>query len=174
MAQLRNRGSNVWQIGIYLGKDDEGNKQTHYETFYGNKTQAKAHGSDLEKRFKHKVGPSNSVAFTVGDLFDKWLNHVKSTLCIRTFESYLYKSNRLKPFVGDLQLHTLTNFQLLERLQPLEDERLSIRTIKDFHVTLRTAINWGAIFNLVEKDVMNGVKPPKLERKSRDVLNSMN
>ena len=50
MAQLRNRGSNVWQIGIYLGKDDEGNKQTHYETFYGNKTQAKAHGSDLEKR----------------------------------------------------------------------------------------------------------------------------
>ncbi len=171
MAQLRNRGSNVWQIVIYLGKDNEGKKQSQSETFYGSKPQAKAYGNDLEKELKrNRMGPSKSVAFTINDLFNKWLTSIKSTISIRTYESYEYQTRRLRPFIGDLQLYTLTNFQLMERLQLLENEKLAIRTIKDFHTTLRTAINWGSVFNLVEKDVLNGVKPPRLERKSRDVF----
>ncbi|KGK81780.1 hypothetical protein DP73_21160 [Desulfosporosinus sp. HMP52] len=171
MAQLRNRGSNVWQIVVYLGKDDEGKRQSHSETFYGTKSQARAYGNDLEKELKrNKMGPSKLVAFTINDLFDKWLSSIKSSIGIRTYESYEYQTRRLRPFIGHLQLYSLTNFQLMEQLQPLENEKLSIRTIKDLHVTLRTAIKWGSVFNLVERDVLNGVKPPKLERKSRDVF----
>jgi len=171
MAQLRKRGSNVWQVVIYLGKDDDGKRQSHSETFYGSKPQARAYGNDLEKGLKlNKVGSVKSVAFTINDLFDKWLSSIKSSIEIRTYESYEYQTRRLRPFIGDLQIYTLTNFELMERLQSLGNEKLAIRTIKDFYTTLRTAINWGSVFNLVEKDVMNGVKPPKLERKSRDVF----
>lgn len=171
MAQFRNRGTNVWQIGIYLGKDDGGKRITHYETFYGTKPQAREYGNDLEKELKRKVGSSDSVAFSIDDLFDKWLSSIKSSIENRTYTSYEYQSRRLRPFVGDLQLYTLTNFQLMERLKPLENEALSNRTIRDLHTTLRTALNWGAVFSLVRKDVMNGVKSPKLVHKVRSVFN---
>lgn len=169
MAQLRKRG-NAWQIIIYLGKDDDGKKKTYSETFHGSKPLAKAYGNDLEKEMKRKIGSSKSVAFTINDLFDKWLSSIESSVGKRAIESYKYQTKRLRPFVGDLQLYTLTNFELMKRLKPLENEKLSIRTIKDFYTTLRTCINWGSVFNLVDKEVLNGIKHPKLERKNRDVF----
>ncbi|OLN33546.1 hypothetical protein [Desulfosporosinus metallidurans] len=103
MAQIRNRGSKCMANWDLLRKEG-GVKQTHYETFYGTKPQAKAYANDIEKELKRKVGSSKSITFTIIDLFDKWLNSVKSTIDIRTYESYEYQTKRLRPFIGDLQL----------------------------------------------------------------------
>jgi len=169
MAQFRNRGSNVWQIGIYLGKDDEGKKQTQYFTFYGTKSQAKAYGNDLEKEYKHKAGPSKSVVINVADLLDKWLHDVQKRIEKSTFEQYQRQAKKLKFLLGDLQLYNLDSVSIAERLEILDNEDKSPRTIKNHYTILVTAMNWGADKKYVDRDVMRGIRPPKIEHITRDV-----
>lgn len=169
MAQIRKRGTNVWQVGIYLGRDEEGKKSTHYETFYGNKTQAKEYANDLEKVLKTRVGSLKNGIMTVGELLDKWLVNCKDSITLGTYQLYQRQVRKLKPLVGDLQLYTLNSLQIQERMLRL-DKNLSPRTKKNHYVTLSTALNWGATCNLIPHDIMAGVKVPKVQRKKRDVL----
>lgn len=48
MPQIRNRGANVWQIVIYLGKDDDGKKKTLAKLFMVQNP--KTYGNDLEDK----------------------------------------------------------------------------------------------------------------------------
>lgn len=170
MAQLRNRGSNVWQIAIYLGKDD-GKKQTHYETFYGTKSQAKVYANDLEKEYKRKkIGSSKATVYTVSDLLEVWLHGVEKGIEKSTFQQYKRQGKKLKALLGDLQLYNLDSVNIAARLEELETEGKSSRTIKNHYTTLVTAINWGADKKYVERDVMAGIKPPKLEHVTRDIF----
>lgn len=175
MAQIRKRGTNVWQIGIYLGRDEEGKKCTHYETFYGNKTQAKEYSFDLEKQMKLKVGSSKSSVMFAEELFTKWLHDTKKRVEISTYEQYQRHVKKLTSLLGDLPLYTLDSVQVAERLMELDEELskkggLSARTIKNHYRTLVTAMNWGAVKKYVSRDAMHGIKPPKMSHKNRRVL----
>ena len=172
MAQIRKRGNNVWQITIYIGKDDEGKKKFKYETFYGTKTQAKGYANEEEIKLKKTVG-AKGKDLNIGELFDIWLREVKNTVYERSYESYYYRVKKLKPYVGHLQLYDLTTLALKERLSFMEESEnyLSTRTIKDFYATLRTALNYGIVLDLLKVNVMKGIKAPKVDHIDREVLN---
>lgn len=169
MAQIRKRGENSFQIVIYLGRDKDGIKKEHRETFYGTRTQAKKYGDKLEYQLKEKLGAKNQV-MTVGELFDLWLDDIKDTVYERTYDKYSYHVRRLKPIVGDLFLYNLSPLVLKRTLKAGIDTKLSNRTQKDLYTTLKTALNAGATLDLIRVDVMKGVKPPQLKHKERQVL----
>lgn len=172
MAQLRNRGTNVWQIQIYLGKDGEGKKKFDYETFYGTKPQAKLRASELEVNFKAKNGSSKATIMTVGELLEKWLLDIPDRIEPSTHERYQRHAETLDDLVGDLQLYALDSIIIVERLKDLHDKGLAPRTIKNYYRTLSTALNWGAGKRYLSRDVIVGIKPPMIQHISRNVLKS--
>lgn len=170
MAQTRKRGDNSFQIIIFLGRDSDGKKKEHTETFYGTLSQARKYGAELELEMKEKIGPKNGI-MTVGELLDLWLDDIKNTVYERTYEKYDYHVRKLKPIVGDLFLYTLTPFFLKQTLKEGIDTALADRTKKDLYATLRTALNAAAVWGLIKEDMMKGVKAPKVEHQERQVLN---
>lgn len=170
MAQIRNRGTNVWQIQIYLGKDGEGKKKFDYETFYGTKPQAKLRASKLEIGYKTTVGSSKASVVSVEDLLCKWLHDIQKVIEKSTFQQYERQANKLKDIMGELPLYTLNSVIIAERLEILDGEGKAPRTIKNHYRALATAINWGADKKYVARDVMDGIKPPMIEHVTRDIL----
>ena len=59
MAQVRRRGPNKYTISIYLGRDQEGKRIYHNETFHGNLTSARHRAAELEVEIKKRTGPKN-------------------------------------------------------------------------------------------------------------------
>ena len=172
MAQLRNRGSNIWQISVFLGKDDNGKKITHYETFHGNKTQAKDYAHDLEKKHKSKiVGSSKTIVKTVDDLIDKWLDYLTydcETIESTTKNTYVRHTNRIRRYVKDLQLFNLEDDVIESRIKVLNQENLKPRTIKNYYAILKRIFNWGASKKYCRHNLMQDIKPPKVGKTDRD------
>ena len=171
MSQLRNRGSNVWQVGIYLGKDDDGKKKTHYETFYGTKSQAKLYASKLEVELKQKMNVPKSQELTINNLFDDFLKFKRDKIERSTFEQYERHINKLRDLIGDLYLYGLEFLPIEEGLKRLNETRLSPRTIKNHYTTLKTVMKWGSVRKVVPQNIMVGIQPPKIEHITRNVLN---
>lgn len=167
MASIRKRGTNVWQISVFLGKDDSGKKLNHYETITGTKTQAKARGAELEAEIKLKTN-GKGKSMTVGQMLDFWLTEIEKTIYERTYEKYQWHVKKLKPLVGDLELHEIKPLDIKQRLDTIEG--LAPRTIKDLYCTLRTAFNLASTWDLVREDVMRGIKAPQIGHQERDVL----
>jgi integrase len=170
MAQLRNRGSNNWQIGIYLGKDDEGKKITHYETFYGTKPQARAYANKLEVELKEKRNVPKSHSMILDDLFNKFLEYKSNKIERSTYEKYKSQIKKLRDLLGDLYLYEIDMNQVEERLKLLEQEELSTRTIKNYYSTFRSVINWGINKKYLSIDITLGIEPPMVEHKKRNIL----
>jgi integrase len=167
MASIKKRGTNIWQITIYLGKDENGKKINRWETIHGTKTQAKARGAELEAEIKRKTN-SKGILMTVGQMLDFWLIEIEKTVYERTFQKYKWHVSKLKPIVGDIELIEIRPLDIKQRLDGIEG--LSPRTIKDLYCTLRTAFNLASAWDLVRENVMKGIKPPTIEHKERDIL----
>lgn len=170
MAQIRKRKNNVYQITVYLGRDEQKKKKQYYETFYGAKTEAKRRADMLESRLKRqRIGPRRDIQ-TIGDLLQRWLGESKESIGPQTYRTYHSRVRILNSIVGDINLYTVTNLRIKERLGSLKFN-LSPRTKKNIYDTLRTALNWGATFDFVHGDLMKGIKAPKVERKNRAIYN---
>lgn len=171
MAQLRNRGSNVWQIGIFLGKDDEGKKISHYETFYGTKPQARDYANRLEVSLKDKKNLPKAHSMTFCDLFNKFLEYKLNKIEKSTYLKYEGQLEKLNKLIGDLYLYSTNPEQIEERLLLLKKEKLEPRTIKNYYDMLRNVVNWGSGKKYLSKEIINGIEPPALGHKKRDILN---
>lgn len=167
MASIRKRGTNVWQISVFLGKDDSGKKLNHYETITGTKAQAKARGAELEAEIKKKTSKQGKT-MTVGQVLDLWLKEIKKSVYVRTYQKYEWHVKKLKPHIGDLELHEIRPLDLKQRLDKIEG--LAPRSIKDLYCSLKTAFNFASALDLIRDDFMRGIKPPKTEHKERNVL----
>ncbi|AHF07164.1 tyrosine-type recombinase/integrase [Desulfitobacterium metallireducens] len=172
MAQFRNRGSNVWQIGIYLGKDDEGKKQTHYETFYGSKPQAKLYAGKIEAELKKKMNVPKAHDMTMNNLFDDYLKYKETRIELSTYKTYERQIDRLRPLVGNLYLYSVNSEQIRKSLKPLEDDsNLKPRTIKNLYDMLRFVVNWGLSKKYLNDDIVAGLESPMIGHVKRSVLN---
>ncbi|QGZ99445.1 tyrosine-type recombinase/integrase [Dehalobacter restrictus] len=168
MAQLRNRGNNVWQIGIYLGKE-EGKKDIYYETFYGTKPQAKIYANKLEIGFKEKRNVPKSHNMSMNELFDKFLEYKFSRIERSTYEKYQSQINKLRDLLGDLYLYGIESEKIEERLEGLNNFNLGSRTIKNHYTTLKTVMIWGAVKKYVPSDILLGIQPPMVSHIVRNV-----
>lgn len=168
MAQVRRRGPNNYTITVYLGRDKDGKRKYHNETFYGGITKANLRAKELEVEFKlkRKTGPK-ALAMTLGEYLDEWLE-VKD-VSERTAEKYAWHVKRLKPLLGDLQLYNIGVFEIQKSLLNLTD--VSPRTKKDIYATLRTAMRDAVKFKRLSSDPTIGLSPPRNPRIERKVLN---
>ena len=107
---------------------------------------------------------------TVGEWLDEWV----STYCVglkpRTISSYENQiKNRIKPYIGSVQLSALTNTQVqrfYNRLQQGDEHRrpLSPKSIKNIHGILHKAMEQALIVRLIRDNPCDHVKLPKVKK----------
>lgn len=169
MASVRRRGSNKYEIRVYLGRDAQGKKKYHSEMFYGTRSQADRRGAELDVLLRPRVVGPRVSAFTLKDYLEKrWLPAVKDTVSQRTYETYVWHVQRLVPVIGHLQLYGLTSGDLQEALKNLVGPPL---TRKKIIGTLRTALRRAAGWKLIPYDPTEGLLMPRVPRKRPKVLN---
>ncbi|WP_333871253.1 site-specific integrase [Desulforamulus putei] len=168
MAQIRERKPGVFTISVYLGKDNDGKKKFHHETFKGKLRAAQQRARILEANKDSLKGSANQEMI-LAKYLDYWLEMTKKTVTERTWETYEYHVKKLKPLIGDIRLSEIRVLTLQERLVYCD---LSARTVKGIYGTLRTAIRQAIAWGLIDRDVTSGLKPPRNSHKERRILNS--
>ena len=109
-------------------------------------------GSDLETR-----PPS-----TVGDLFDRWLEHVETDLGENTRSSYagdvrLY----LRPAFGKIRLKDLSRSMCMEYFDRLKAANAYTNTIRNHHkIPLSSALSWAVEHGWIDLNPAKGIKLP--------------
>jgi integrase len=161
-----------YRISLYLGKDKDGNKQTHWETFSGNQQQARDRETELknEKRLGKFIKPGK---LTVSDFLEKWLRDYSNTnVSPRVHEVYSsIIKNHISPALGKIPLASLTTPRLSEYYSD-KVKGLKAQTVVHHHTLLhkafQTAIEWG----LLLRNPADGAKPPKVQKLEMQVWNT--
>ena len=167
---VKRRGVNRYEISVYLWRGENGKRMFHYETFYGNKTQAKQREAELKVGMKRRTGPK-AAAMTVGEYFEKkWLPGIKGTVSDRGFGTYFYHVKRLKPLVGNLALYNLNAMDLQEALTEGCFGKVKPKTVKGFYGTLKTALRQAVAWGLLSVDPTAGLRTPRVPKQKREVL----
>lgn len=139
MAGVKRRGVNKYQILVFLGRDKDGKRIIHYETFHGNKTQANYRAAELEVEMKRRVGPK-AAAMNVDEYLSFWLKRIQNPIEEESYRTYTFHVKRLNPLVKNLPMYGLNSLDLQERLSCLSVSELKPKTIKNICGTLKTAL----------------------------------
>ncbi len=167
MAGVRRRGVNKYQISVYLGRDENGKKIIHYETFHGNKTQAKHRQAELEVEMKRRTGPK-AAAMTVDEYLSSWLQQIQNHVDEGTYRTYTFDVKRMKPLLKNLPMYGLHAIDLQERLSGLS--RLKPKTIKNTCGTLKTALRQAVSWGILSIDPTVGLRTPRVPKLEKNVL----
>ncbi|OCZ52186.1 site-specific integrase [Dehalobacter sp. TeCB1] len=179
MPSVRDRGTNTFQIEIYLGKDDQGKKDIYRETFYGTKPQAKLYAYKKENELKEdckKRNMARSLSMTMSELFDIFLADKESKIEKITYEKYKTHLTKCKELFKDCYVQTIQSEDIEEKTKKLyeikyRNKPISARTVRNYIETLRTCLNWGIKKKLLDLTVVYGIELPRIEHIKRNVLN---
>lgn len=107
---------------------------------------------------------------TVGEWLDEWVNTYCTGLKPRTVDSYRSQiKNRIKPYIGSVQLSALTNTQVqrfYNRLQNGGEHRkpLSPKSIQNIHGILHKSLEQAVIVHILRDNPCDHVRLPKVKR----------
>lgn len=158
-------GEKRYKFLIYVGKD-ETTGQTIQIKKQGFKTQEQALETYLKYRLKVVRGeyvPVTKRKLRLNDLYDIWVKLYKPSVEESTFVSTekIFKNHVLKQ-LGNVYLNKLTVMQCQRAVNMWADE--APKTFKRFMFYASKLINYGITMELIKKNPMKKVIPPKVER----------
>lgn len=172
---IRRRGDN-WEVVCYAGRDPiTGKERRVSRTVPGRPGQKRppAEAKQLEAKLLLEVahGQHHTRAVTVGELLDRWLVHVRSSLSPTTMVGYdrcvrLY----LRPRLGTVRLDRLTTATLdrfygtLQASGGQDGAPLSAMTVRHVHAVLRAAVAQAVTWGWVDRNVVANASPPRVPR----------
>jgi integrase len=110
---------------------------------------------------------------TLDDYLDKWLPNIKDTVRQRTWERYEQIARiHLKPSLGRNKLKSLSPTHVRGLYRQKLDKGSSARTVQYIHTTLRKALRDAVSDGLVPRNVTDGIKAPRPEKKEINPLDS--
>lgn len=124
-----------------------------------------------QEELKHSVlsGTYTNTDLTVSLYIDKWLDSMKTQVKERTVEIYSGQAERhIKPRIGRLKLKKLNTLHI----QTMCDEiavQIGARTADLCRVQMMTSLKQAVAWQLISRNVAEGVKPFKVEKKEMKV-----
>ncbi|HEX6507606.1 MAG TPA: tyrosine-type recombinase/integrase [Chloroflexota bacterium] len=145
---MRERTSGVWQLRVFVGNDATGKPKQIARTFKGGKRAAQSALAKFVAEVEAGQAPM-SGAMTVGEMLDKWLEHLTPQRQPGTIRGYQTHVKRIKGRLGTIKVAKLTAQQLDTAYRAWIAEGLSPTTVHHFHAVLsaalKQAVRWGAI-----------------------------
>lgn len=172
-GSINKRGTDSWQVKLFLGIDSEGKRKTHTATIRGTKKEAEQYlNKIIRERDTGMFVESSSV--TLNEFFDRWLETVSK---IRTSERTSYghesKYNRyFRKTIGYKRLDKLNIFDIQKVYAQILERGLAPQTLKDGHRVLSCALKQAVKWNLISRNPAEYVELPKVPRIERRVLNA--
>lgn len=173
-------GSGIWRLRVYAGRDPAtGNPIQEHRTFKGTKTAAQKALAKLLTEVEAQTFDRNRA--TVGELLDKWLEHIEAVGKARPKTLYEYKRKiefRIRPALGDTRLAKLEADTLDAWYQRWLAEGLSPSTVRVYHSILnaacRQAVKWGWLDRApTERASAPTPRPPTMKVPTPDQLSAL-
>lgn len=161
-------GEKRYKFLIYVGKDETTGHTIQIKK-QGFRTQEQALESYLKYRLKVVKGeyvPVTQRKLRLNDLYKMWIKLYKKTVEESTFVSTtkIFDNHILKD-LGNVYLNKLTVIQCQNAVNGWADE--APKTFKRFMFYASKLINYGIDLELIKKNPMKKVIPPKIERDSK-------
>jgi len=189
-GHIEKRGEQVYRLRLHLGYDEVGNRIRRSVTVHGTRKEAQAKLRQLlQEAEQRRSAPTTSM--TVAQFLDYWLANYAGRLAQRTCKNYTeYVEYYIKPHLGGLALSALTRQHIQDLYSKLEKtgrlkakaedslrrpavpsmwgEGLSPTTIANTHRVLRGALKRAVVWEFLDRNPADGVKPPQpVEREHR-------
>ena len=172
-GSVSRRGKGSWRIKYEDRRDPRtGERRTRYLTVRGTR-------ADAERELRaalHKVDRGISIepsSVNLATFLESWLSEVAPlTVGPKALERYHgIVRNQIAPPLGSTSLQRLRPADISGwLLAMIKEGRLSVRTIRHAHGVLRTALNYAASVELVERNVAALVRPPTAPRAKVRIL----
>jgi integrase len=164
---FRRRGSS-WSFTLDIGKDNEGNRKQKTKGGFKTKKEAEQACAELIHQMTKEgyVEPSQS---TLKDYLREWLHSTaKQTLKRNTFETYeIVMNTHLVPELGKMKLNQLKPSHIQNFYMQKIEEGLSPEYVRYMHTILNTSLNQAVKWQLISKNPVSLVQPPRLRSKEQ-------
>jgi len=170
-GHIRERSAGHWAIVIEMRDPETGRRKRKWHKFAGTKRKAQDECARLISELNGGLY-IEPVKITVGQFFDRWLEHIKPLVSPRTHERYgeLVTKN-LKPLLGPVLLTKLRPMQISEAYaKALSSGRrdgkggLAPSTVRYMHVILKASMRQAVRWQILARNPVEAVDPPKIER----------
>jgi integrase len=160
-GSMRETSKGTWRLRVYVGDDPvSGSPVQQQRTFRGSETQARKALASFQGEIQRQPKFDNGQA-TVGELLDRWLEHIEALGKARPKTLYEYRSKiekkpgkpgdpgGIRAALGQTTLRKLQADRLDQTYQRWLDAGLSPSTVHVYHSILsaacRQAVKWGWI-----------------------------
>lgn len=170
-GSIYKRKDGRWCGRITIGKNPDTGKPD-IKTFYG-KTRKEVDSKLSEVKAKLQEGTYTEPSKQdTGEYLDQWLNTIKASVRITTFESYETQIRKhIKPAIGHIKLQQLQTRHIQNLINDkMDGGNLSTRSIKYIHVVLNNALQQAIKEQLIKFNPAVAVKLPKQEKKEVEAL----
>ena len=178
-GHIRERSPGHWAIVIDVSDSQGGKRKQRWHSFKGTKRQAQIECARLIAELQNgtAVEPSR---MTVAAFLERWIEHMRGQVSPRSHERYAEIARKnLAPLLGALTLTKLQPAHISQAYaKALASGRrdgaggLSPRTVTHMHRVLREALQQAVRWQLLARNPADAVKPPKVERKQMNVLDT--
>lgn len=168
-GSLTKRYKNSWTFRFDVGKDPAtGARRQRTVSIKGNKKEAERQAARILSQHD-EYSPLKPNRISVGQFLDKWLiEYAIINLSPRTVSGYeSIIRYHLKPELGKIRLTKLTA-EMVRAYYAMKIKTNSAQTIKHHHTLLHKALETAIDWDMVDRNIANKVKPPKVSR--RDML----
>jgi integrase len=177
-GHIRKRGKSSWAVVIYLGRDASGKERHKWHSVRGTKRDAQRELA----RLLHETNTGSYVEparMTVGEFLDRWLaDYAKAKVLPKTFERYQEMiDGHIRPALGSYLLPKLAplhiqSFYSEALASGRKDGRggLSAQSVVHFHRLLHKALAQAVKWQLLARNPVDAVEPPRAERQEMRAL----
>ena len=174
-GHIRERSPGHWAIVLDVRDPATGKRKRKWHSFRGTKRQAQNESARLisELNGGTYLEPNKT---TVAQFLDQWLDDIRSKVAPRTHERYAEIARKnLAPLLGGVIITKLQPMQISKAYgKALANGRrdgtggLSPRTVHHMHRVLKQAMAQAVRWQLIVRNPLDAVDPPKVERQRLD------
>ena len=178
-GHIRERSPGHWAIVIELRDPATGKRRRKWHKFAGTKRKAQDECARLISELNGGLY-IEPAKITVGQFLDRWLEHVKPLVSPRTHERYgeLVTKN-IKPLLGAVLLTKLRPMQISDAYAKALSSGhrkgkggLAPSTVRYMHVILKASMRQAVRWQILARNPVDAVDPPKIERAAMTYLRS--
>lgn len=155
------RSPGHWWIRAYAGRNEKGQPIQVSRTIRGTKRQAQDALAELASQVR-----SGEVALpsdmTVGELLDRWLDHITPLREPGTIRGYRTHIKAIKEQIGKVKLTKLTALHVDSAYRSWSTAGLAPNTVHHRHAVIRTALHQAVRWGMIPKAVTDQASPPPL------------
>lgn len=165
-TKIQKRKNGTFAAAITTGFNEEGKQVRKW--VYG-RTQKEVMKKLDDVKHQLASGTYSNTDLTVGAFLDKWLDSMVNQVKPRTIDIYSDQARlHIKPRIGRVKLNKLNTLHIQTMCTEIA-EQIGVRTADLCRVQMMTSLKQGVAWQLISRNVAEGVKPFKVEKKEMQV-----